>query len=812
MTDVPRGQLYIGEQIDAAAHSHDGKPVVLAASDFTTHGVIVGMTGSGKTGLGVVLHRGGAARRRPDAAHRPQGRPHEPLPDVPRARGRRLPPVDQRRRRAAGRARRPTRSPSSRRPRGGRPRRLGHRARAHRRAAQTPSASRSTRPGSTAGVPLNLVGSLAGAGRRDRPRDRARRDRGLRVGPARPRRHRRATRSRAASTSCCRTSSPPRGAQGATSTSPTLVGQVQQPPMRKLGVFELDTFFPPADRTALAMKLNGLLASPSFAAWAEGAPLDIESMLLHDRRRQAARGDRHDRAPVRRGAPVRRRRSSSSKLVTWMRRQTGTTDLRALVYMDEVAGFAAAHRRRRRRRSRSCTLLKQARAFGVGLVLSTQNPVDLDYKAISNAGTWMVGRLQTEQDKARLLDGMSRGSRRRRHRRRRCDDQRPRQAGVRAEARGGRRADRVHRPAGRWPTSAARSRASRSRSLTPHEASTSAGALPPPPPGVAAASLPPPTAATATPAADRVTRRTEGRGRHLRPLPRPCRSMGSPGRSRRRRHAPRRRRGCARVSMVFDDDKAGFARGRRSGRRCLCPLPTRARSDRGGRSRLRRAQPRHNGSIGHAVRALRRAHRHEDLLVVAATQPRRPARAHADDADQSQREAASCTRASERHPSSSWLGARRPQTRSPIRSSHPFVTSTHRAMRGAHAALAAARGQGRGAGGAGEGGAQRRRGRRRRRLARWVPRREGERPLDESVHISQPRPGIDGREAVGERSNRAEEKQDTLANLEQEFEADLAAVHAEAEAAAAAIDTLQVPLEKTDVKVVDIALVWVPRA
>ena len=178
--------------------------------------------------------------------------------------------------------------------------------------------------------------------------------------------------------------------------------------------------------------------------------------------------------------------------------------------------------------------------------------------------------------------------------------------------------------------------------------------------------------------------------------------MGSPGRSRRRRHAPHRRRGRG-VSMVFDDDKAGLREVAGMGGGPV-PAAERARSDRGGRSRLRRAQPRHNGSIGRAVRALRRAHRHEDLLVVAATQPRRPARAHADDADQSQRGAEAVLARSERHPSSSWLGARRPQTRSPIRSSHPFVTSTHRAMRGRARCAGRGRGQGRGAGGAGEGG------------------------------------------------------------------------------------------------------------
>ena len=98
-----------------------------------------------------------------------------------------------------------------------------------------------------------------------------------------------------------------------------------------------------------------------------------------------------------------------SKLVTWMRKQSGTTDLRALLYMDEVAGYLPPTAMPPTKKP-IMTLMKQARAFGVGVVLSTQNPVDVDYKALSNAGTWMIGRLQTDQDKQRLLDGMSAAS------------------------------------------------------------------------------------------------------------------------------------------------------------------------------------------------------------------------------------------------------------------------------------------------------------------------------------------------------------------------------------------------------------------
>ncbi|MBI5090203.1 MAG: ATP-binding protein [Actinobacteria bacterium] len=188
---------------------------------------------------------------------------------------------------------------------------------------------------------------------------------------------------------------------------PALVSMAMTPPIRKLGVFELDAFFPPDDRTAFAMRLNGLLASPSFGGWMSGAPLDIDAMLHGPDGRPrcaivtTAHLADHERQFV--TALV------LSKLVTWMRRQSGTTDLRALLYMDEVAGYLPPTAMPPTKKP-MMTLFKQARAFGVGVVVSTQNPVDVDYKALSNAGTWMIGRLQTDRDKQRLLDGMSAAS------------------------------------------------------------------------------------------------------------------------------------------------------------------------------------------------------------------------------------------------------------------------------------------------------------------------------------------------------------------------------------------------------------------
>ena len=177
--------------------------------------------------------------------------------------------------------------------------------------------------------------------------------------------------------------------------------------MRKLGVIDLDTFFPPKDRMGLVIRLNGLLASPAFQAWAEGPALDLASMLWDPSGRPTA-------AVVSLGHLSDEERQFVvtllfSKLITWMRAQPGTASLRVLAYMDEVFGYVPPNGAPPAKKP-ILTVLKQGRAFGVGLVLATQNPVDIDYKAISNAGTWMIGRLQTERDKSRLLEGLSSAS------------------------------------------------------------------------------------------------------------------------------------------------------------------------------------------------------------------------------------------------------------------------------------------------------------------------------------------------------------------------------------------------------------------
>ncbi len=195
-------------------------------------------------------------------------------------------------------------------------------------------------------------------------------------------------------------------AAGEDLTLEALLARVHRPPLRKLGVFEIDTFFPEKDRLNLAMRFNALLASPSFAAWRSGPPLDIESMLWSgDTPRAAIVYLAHLSDDERQFVVT----AVLSKLVTWMRSQKGSSDLRAMVYMDEVFGFVPPTAAPPSKKP-ILTILKQARAFGTGMLLSTQNPIDLDYKAMSNAGTWCVGRLQTERDKMRILEALQSAS------------------------------------------------------------------------------------------------------------------------------------------------------------------------------------------------------------------------------------------------------------------------------------------------------------------------------------------------------------------------------------------------------------------
>ena len=184
---------------------------------------------------------------------------------------------------------------------------------------------------------------------------------------------------------------------------PGLIVEIQDPPITKVGVMSLDSFFPAKDRFALAMRLNNLLAAPGFEAWMQGTPLSAKNLLYTDEGKP-----RISIMSIAHLDDAQRMFFVSmllNELIAWMRAQQGTSSLRAILYMDEIFGYMPPVANPPSKKL-FLTLLKQARAYGLGLVLATQNPVDLDYKGLSNTGTWFIGRLQTERDKARVMEGL----------------------------------------------------------------------------------------------------------------------------------------------------------------------------------------------------------------------------------------------------------------------------------------------------------------------------------------------------------------------------------------------------------------------
>lgn len=184
---------------------------------------------------------------------------------------------------------------------------------------------------------------------------------------------------------------------------PELIASIQNPPISKVGVMDMESFFPSKDRFALAMMFNNLLASPSFKVWMEGEPLDV-GRFLYDAQGKP-RISVFSIAHLSESERMFFVTMLLNEVLTWMRAQPGTASLRAMLYMDELFGYMPPTANPPSK-APLLTLLKQARAYGLGLVLSTQNPVDLDYKALSNAGTWFIGRLQTERDKDRVMAGL----------------------------------------------------------------------------------------------------------------------------------------------------------------------------------------------------------------------------------------------------------------------------------------------------------------------------------------------------------------------------------------------------------------------
>lgn len=184
---------------------------------------------------------------------------------------------------------------------------------------------------------------------------------------------------------------------------PGLIQQIQRPPLAKVGVLDVESFYPSKERFELVLALNQLIASPTFAAWSAGEPLDIQALLYtpEGKPRVSILSIAHLQDAERMFFVT----QLLNQLLSWTRSQSGTPSLRALLFMDEIFGFLPPVAAPPSKQP-LLTLLKQARAFGVGIVLATQNPVDLDYKGLANAGTWFIGKLQTDRDRSRLLDGL----------------------------------------------------------------------------------------------------------------------------------------------------------------------------------------------------------------------------------------------------------------------------------------------------------------------------------------------------------------------------------------------------------------------
>ena len=393
------GAFYLGHEYDLTAGARKPELVLYDSKDLVTHAVCVGMTGSGKTGLGIGLIEEAAIDGVPVLAIDPKGDLANLLltfPDL--AAGDFAPWVD------AADAARHNLTPDAfaaqqaERWKSG----LAEWGQDGSRVSRLRAAAdfRVYTPGSRAGVPLALLNSLSApaAESEDDARTRITTTASSLLALAGLTDVAPHSREQALISAILAAAS-----AGGDADLPWLVSAIQKPPFDKVGVLDLETFYPAKDRQDLALRFNSVLATPGFDVWLDGDPLDVGSMLHTPEGKPrvaivsiAHLGDTERMLVV---------SLLLSALLDWTRKQGGTSSLRAMLYMDEVFGYLPPVANPPSK-APLLTLLKQARAFGVGIVLATQNPVDLDYKALSNTGTWFLGKLQTERDKARVLDGL----------------------------------------------------------------------------------------------------------------------------------------------------------------------------------------------------------------------------------------------------------------------------------------------------------------------------------------------------------------------------------------------------------------------
>jgi hypothetical protein len=399
------GKYYLGRLFDLQLDETTDEPLLYDPDDLTTHAVVVGMTGSGKTGLCLDLLEEAALNKVPALMIDPKGDITNALLHFPELRPADFQPwVNADEARRSGKSVEQAAADTASLWRNG----LGgwdigpERLQALKDSVQFTVFT----PGSDAGVGINILASFKAPGidwdsNREMLREKIAGTvtallglAGLKdVDPIRSREH--ILLANIFEYGWSRRQDLDLG---------ELIMQTQSPPFDKLGVFDINTFFPEKDRFELAMTLNNMLASPAFQTWIEGQPLDVQDLLYMPDGKP-----RHSVFYIAHLSDAERMFFVAllfSAVETWMRGQSGSTTLRALLYFDEIFGYLPPIGNPPSKES-MLRMLKQARAFGVGLVLATQNPVDVDYKALSNAGTWFIGKLQTDQDKQRLLDGLT---------------------------------------------------------------------------------------------------------------------------------------------------------------------------------------------------------------------------------------------------------------------------------------------------------------------------------------------------------------------------------------------------------------------